>query len=511
MSLVSTKNLIDELLEDQQSLTAVERFSQAHEKATTPVLETHYRSLIPLSKPGEGEQYNFEVDLDACSGCKACVTACHSLNGLDDGESWRDVGALITPDLTQPSQQTVTTACHHCHDPACANGCPTLAYEKDADTGIVHHLDDQCIGCQYCTMTCPYDVPKYNARLGIVRKCDMCQSRLKEGEAPACVQACPNEAIRIRIVPLAVVINRARGGSTLVPGAAPSRITKPSTTFLNLREHEGTATVSADDGNLTPAHAHLPLVIMLVLTQVASGILLFDVISRFFAGDAASPGLWHAVLGAGLAIAGLIAATLHLGRPLQAWRSFLGWRKSWLSREILVFGAWSGAAFAYVATLYLELPGFIDNSIALGAATSGLAGVFCSVMVYVFTKRQFWSLPQTGTRFGLTLLAAGSCFVFPFISLLALATKLGFEFFLRSETRSPFPHSAKVINGPLWRIWSGRVILGSLALALIAGSTVMPTLAFPGFVALVAGEMLARALYFQAVKEPKMPGGITGS
>ncbi|MDF1823369.1 MAG: dimethyl sulfoxide reductase anchor subunit [Verrucomicrobiales bacterium] len=511
MSLAPSRNLIDELLEDQQSLNAVERFSQAHRNTTTPALESHYRSLIPLSKPGAGEQYSFEVDLDACSGCKACVTACHSLNGLDDGESWRDVGALITPAIPEAAQQTVTTACHHCSDPACANGCPTLAYEKDDETGIVRHLDDQCIGCQYCTMTCPYDVPKYNDRLGIVRKCDMCQSRLKEGEAPACVQACPSEAIRIRIVPVEVIHNRADKGNTLVPGAAPSTITKPSTTFLNLRQSENSATVSADEGNLTPAHAHLPLVIMLVLTQVAAGVLLFDVITRITSGEAGSPGKWHAILGAGLAMAGLIAATLHLGRPLQAWKSFLGWRKSWLSREILVFGVWSGAAFAYVATLWLDLPAFIENGVALGAALSGLSGVFCSVMVYVFTKRPFWSLSQTGTRFGLTLVAAGSSFTFPALSLIALSAKLGFEFYLRNEARSPFPHSAKTINGPLRNLWENRVICGIAALALIAGSIAVPALALPGFITLVAGELLARALYFQAVKEPKMPGNITGS
>jgi len=77
------------------------------------------------------------------------------------------------------------------------DGCPVLAYDKDETTGIVRHLDDQCIGCQYCILKCPYDVPKYSESRGIVRKCDMCHDRLSVGEAPACVQACPNEAIRI--------------------------------------------------------------------------------------------------------------------------------------------------------------------------------------------------------------------------------------------------------------------------------------------------------------------------
>src|SRR5918993_1457956 len=84
----------------------------------------------PPSRPLPGEQYAFEVDLDSCTGCKSCVAACHSLNGLDDDETWRDVGMLVG-DVYVPYQQTVTTACHHCVDPACANGCPVLAYEKD--------------------------------------------------------------------------------------------------------------------------------------------------------------------------------------------------------------------------------------------------------------------------------------------------------------------------------------------------------------------------------------------
>ena len=87
--------------------------------------------------------------------------------------------------------------------------CPVNAYEKDPVTGIVKHLDDQCFGCQYCTLACPYDVPKYQPSRGIVRKCDMCSDRLAVGEAPACVQACPHQAIRINIVETQQVIEDA--------------------------------------------------------------------------------------------------------------------------------------------------------------------------------------------------------------------------------------------------------------------------------------------------------------
>ena len=180
--------LVEALLLQQQETTAVDRFAQHHEQASKPLLAGHYRDLIPLSAPTPGEQYAFEIDLDACSGCKSCVAACHNLNGLDESEQWRAVGLLHGGSDQLPVLQHVTTACHHCLEPACLTGCPVLAYDKDPLTGIVRHLDDQCIGCQYCVFMCPYDVPQYNASKGIVRKCDMCHDRLAVGEAPACVQ-----------------------------------------------------------------------------------------------------------------------------------------------------------------------------------------------------------------------------------------------------------------------------------------------------------------------------------
>ena len=122
-------------LSEQQELTAVERFARRHDAGEVDARS--YRDLIPLSRPVAGQQYAFHVDLDACTGCKACVTACHNLNGLDEGEVWRKVGLLIGSTGEQGVQKTVTAACHHCVDPACLAGCPVKAYEKDPVTGIV--------------------------------------------------------------------------------------------------------------------------------------------------------------------------------------------------------------------------------------------------------------------------------------------------------------------------------------------------------------------------------------
>src|SRR5262249_30869242 len=85
--------LIDALLEEQRSLTAVERFSRRFQSEGLSQASVD-RDLLPASPPGPGQQYAFEVDLDRCSGCKACVTACHSLNGLEETETWRSVGLL---------------------------------------------------------------------------------------------------------------------------------------------------------------------------------------------------------------------------------------------------------------------------------------------------------------------------------------------------------------------------------------------------------------------------------
>ncbi|MEO5769603.1 MAG: 4Fe-4S dicluster domain-containing protein, partial [Polyangia bacterium] len=147
---------LDWVLADQQTLTAVDRFARKHDDDALPPSSKFYRDLIPGTAPGPGQQYAFEVELDLCTGCKACVTGCHNLNGLDDGEVWRSVGLLHGGTAQAPAQQTVTTACHHCLEPACLSGCPVKAYEKDPVTGIVKHLDDQCIGCQYCILMCPY-------------------------------------------------------------------------------------------------------------------------------------------------------------------------------------------------------------------------------------------------------------------------------------------------------------------------------------------------------------------
>lgn len=387
--------------------SAVELFAEYHDRVPTPGVR-RYRDLIPAEKPGPGHQYAFEVDLDACTGCKACVAACHSLNGLENGESWRSVTLLRGGTPAEPFLQTVTASCHHCLDPACLRGCPVDAYEKDPQTGIVRHLDDQCIGCRYCTLSCPYEVPTYESRRGIVRKCDMCHGRLEAGEAPACVQGCPNEAISIAVVD--VVASRAAATTGMsVPGAAPSSITGPTTVYVGSRR-DALTRGDPSPGPTAPAHDHPPLAVMLVLTQLSVGAFVIGLVR---AGIGPGPGTAPA-LDAGLAVASgavaLVASVFHLGRPRYAHRALIGLRHSWLSREIAAFGGFTGLAVLYAAAVASRLrlpPGWTGALGWLGAA-SGAAGVACSVMIYAATRRASWRVATVATKFGLTAVVCGS-------------------------------------------------------------------------------------------------------
>ena len=349
----SMPSFLEELLAEQQDLTAVERFSQFHTGASQPLQARYYSALLPASPPGPGEQYAFEVNLDSCSGCKACVTACHSLNGLDEDETWREVGLLHGGSASLPVLQHVTTACHHCLDPACMNVCPTRAYEKDPVTGIVKHLDDQCFGCQYCILACPYEVPKYNAKRGIVRKCDMCSQRLAVGEAPACVQACPHEAIRITTVNKNDVAANCEVDSFL-PGAPDPQYTQPTTNYKSSRPLPRN-TLPADYHSVQSEHAHWPLIVMLVLTQLSVGAFLIgELLHANLLGSTALAHVLpvHVLSALGFGLLSLAAATLHLGRPLLAYRAVLGLRYSWLSREIVAFGVFAKLAAVYAAMLW---------------------------------------------------------------------------------------------------------------------------------------------------------------
>jgi len=82
----------------------------------------------------------------------------------------------------------------HCHTPACLEACPVNAIVK-TDEGAVVIQTERCIGCKYCIAACPFGIPQYDSQLEKASKCHMCFDRIKDGKEPACVQACPTDAL----------------------------------------------------------------------------------------------------------------------------------------------------------------------------------------------------------------------------------------------------------------------------------------------------------------------------
>lgn len=554
------------LLQDQAELTAVEQFSRVHDDhaGTEPAQAKYYRSLMPATAPSIDQQYAFEVDLDTCSGCKSCVVACHSLNGLDENESWRRVGTITIGESSPqgPSPETiaiqhVTTACHHCADPGCLNGCPVKAYVKDQSTGLVRHLDDQCIGCKYCVMMCPYEVPQYNQRLGIVRKCDMCHQRLSVGEAPACVQSCPNEAIRIQVVDREDKLTHA--DERLTASAPLSSITRPTTRYQSSRDHlTGRPHDSAID---RVAENHWPLAALMIGTQFGVGLLLVErMLSLFGASPSDNFTLGAVTVAFVMAAIGLNLAPLHLGQPLRAWRVFLGLRTSWLSREAILLGKFMGLTAATLGCLWLpklhpllpgslgihlpsSVPAWIIESLLWSSLLVGLAGLFSSGMIYVATKRSLWCFRSTMTICAGTTLIGGlasAIAVMAFgiatgtnqsalstivlLSVLCvgwIAGKLAHEWatIWGTDRLTDSDHQRrrrKLIRThlkPLQRLRIASALMAGACLVMLAlagvasgGSWMINGLAIVGLTATLLGETCERLIFFQSIVYDRMPG-----
>ena len=504
---------IDAFIEGGTALeTPVAEYARVHD---TFEVSSAFNRLIPLSTPKAGEQYAFKVDMDRCFGCKACVAACHSLNGLDEDESWRDVGFIHSHERGHSYHQTVTSACHHCVDPACLNGCPVEAYEKDPSTGIVYHLDDQCIGCSYCILKCPYDVPKFNKRLGIVRKCDMCHGRLKEGEAPACAQACPTQAISITIVNRNTVqVDAAK--LKFLPGAPSPEYTQPATRYESEREVPATA-VAGDQQVSVKQHAHTPLMLMLVLTQFSVGIL-----TALVGSGVESPSGW--ALAFILSLSGIGASIAHLGRPLRAWRVFLGLGKSWLSREILVFGGYFGllSLLVVINTLFhasLETtPRYLVDALEWLAVGIGWLGVFTSVMIYADTRRQSWNLFSTSFRFfgttTISFLFGYAIFTESNLALASLVFVLGSKIVFDGIDSRNCEKSVKgagrrypILKSKRGKQWLlariGFPLMGLLVSVVMQSSLAGITCT----ILIIVGELCERYQFFVTVNVSKMPGG----
>ena len=123
------------------------------------------------------------INLGRCIFCRACEVACEIFNG--------------TPRIrvfVYQEQMAMPLNCRHCEKAPCMEVCPVRALSRDEDGAvIVNPL--KCIGCMMCAVVCPFGIPMLDATNKIMVKCDMCKDRRAAGLLPACVAACPTDAL----------------------------------------------------------------------------------------------------------------------------------------------------------------------------------------------------------------------------------------------------------------------------------------------------------------------------
>lgn len=149
-------------------------------------------------------------DATRCIGCKACMVACNQANDLPPDTALSGGLSQMPVDLNGRTKNIiklykdpasgeysfVKRQCMHCLDPACTSACMLGALQK-REYGVVSYDPDLCIGCRYCQMVCPFNVPKFewSKVLPKIVKCELCRHRLAKGLDPACAEVCPTGAV----------------------------------------------------------------------------------------------------------------------------------------------------------------------------------------------------------------------------------------------------------------------------------------------------------------------------
>ena len=153
------------------------------------------------------EFYGVLYDATKCEGCQSCEYACAEANGLPEPEDWPEAGkvrktsekqrTIINYYNTSKGEVPVKKQCMHCNQPACDAACLTQAMHKTKEGPVVWR-EEKCMGCRYCMVSCPFEIPKfeYHSTNPKIQKCTMCFDRVKEGGMPACVENCPAEAVQ---------------------------------------------------------------------------------------------------------------------------------------------------------------------------------------------------------------------------------------------------------------------------------------------------------------------------
>lgn len=173
---------------------------------------------LPKAAKAGGKEFHAHPDTQGvlfdetrCIGCRKCEAACNKVNELPEPDKkFDDLSVLNEKRRTDDKTLTVVNKyqgssgpvyrkmqCNHCLEPACASACFVKAFKKLPNGAVVYDAS-VCVGCRYCMVACPFEIPAYEYDEPLtprVMKCTMCAPRLAEGKLPGCVEACPKEAL----------------------------------------------------------------------------------------------------------------------------------------------------------------------------------------------------------------------------------------------------------------------------------------------------------------------------
>ena len=281
----------------------------------------------------------FIFNSNKCVACMACVVGCSIENGTETLLNWREVNSSNYIRHPELPVFHFSIACNHCEDAPCMKHCPSLAYTRDKKTGAIIHHAEACIGCTYCTWACPYDAPKFNKTTKIIEKCNFCVDKITIGEKPACVTACPVDALDFGFQEEVALNNH------ITPGFVNVGL-KPAIQIIPLRkEHTKPKIVNSDapkidtsrleSYNLKPtSKINLKKEWTLVLFTLAITSLVAWQASGITNNVSVNPILFIVI-----ALLSIVLTSFHVGKKTRMWRFILNVKSSWLSREIVGFTA----------------------------------------------------------------------------------------------------------------------------------------------------------------------------
>ncbi len=341
----------------------------------------------------------FIFDHELCVNCNACKAACILENGWTIQP--RNIYAYNSDGLPELPVINLSSACNHCENALCMDGCPTAAYYKEPASGALIIDEERCVGCKYCQWNCPYDAPKYDKEKGVIGKCNLCFSGFAEGRMPACSSACPTGALLFGTISDKIIQN-------IYPWM-PDRKLNPAVSFTGkldpvplqtIPESNFKSSASFFNGYEQDISNEWSLVAFSYLSTISVSIIVTSLINGVYP---------DRIITVCIIVLAALLSLFHLGKPVRAWRTISNLKSSPLSREILLFIIYSSMA---ILSVLLQVPGFL-----FAASITGLILLIEIDSVYIYSDRRLALLLHSGQTFisGLLLISFLTGFVTPFI------------------------------------------------------------------------------------------------